>query len=268
MDITEHAHQTVIKNPGWAGNNQGYDAQICWGLDCIDKVQQFGPATSICEAGVDFRKGDEGWNNEGGSDSGDEQMGTYHIHQTSTLLASIHPASNLVGPSWSPKSYFTLAKELLDGKYPHALQPYHTFAIPSTTFHLTHDPTFHYLSVDEASSQFGLSDLHPALADFLRWTANDGHKIPLPIGSHHTALPGSQLPFDFIQIWSKMQIQDHTYHMPNEVTEAWTVMAAPNSKEWLLRQFDIVIANMDSDHQWPQSGLTSKSCLLCYTFEN
>ena len=65
-----------------------------------------------------------------------------------------------------------------------------------------------------------------------------------------------------------MQIQDHTYHMPNEVTEAWTVMAEPNSKEWPLGQFDIVIANMDSDQQWPQSGLTGKSCLLCYTFEN
>ena len=64
------------------------------------------------------------------------------------------------------------------------------------------------------------------------------------------------------------QIQDHTYHMPNEVTEAWTVMAEPNSKEWPLGQFDIVIANMDSDQQWPQSGLTGKSCLLCYTFEN
>ena len=58
------------------------------------------------------------------------------------------------------------------------------------------------------------------------------------------------------------------YHMPNEVTEAWTVMAAPSSTEWPLGQFDIVIANMDSDQQWPQSGLTGKSCLLSYTFEN
>ena len=28
-DIMEHAHQTVIKDLGQAGNNQGYDAQIC-----------------------------------------------------------------------------------------------------------------------------------------------------------------------------------------------------------------------------------------------
>ena len=65
-DTTEHAHPTVIKDPGQAGNNQGYDAQICWGLDHIDKVQQFDLATSICEAGIDFRKGDEGWNNKEG----------------------------------------------------------------------------------------------------------------------------------------------------------------------------------------------------------
>ena len=37
-DITEHAHQTVIKDPGCSGNNQGYNNQICCGLDCADKV--------------------------------------------------------------------------------------------------------------------------------------------------------------------------------------------------------------------------------------
>ena len=126
---------------------------------------------AICEAGVGFGKGDEGWNDEEGSEDGyseDEQIGTDHIHQTSTLLPSIHPAPNLVDPSQSPKNYFMLVKELLNGKYPHALQPYHTFAIPSTAFHPTHDPTFCNVSVDEVSSQFGLSDLHPALANFLR----------------------------------------------------------------------------------------------------
>ena len=145
-----------------------------------------------------------------GSDSEDEQMGTCCIHQTSILLPSIHPASNLVGPSWSPKNYFTLAKKHLDGKYLHALQPYCTFAIPSTTFHLTHNPTFHYLSVDEASSWFGLSNLCPALANFLRWTANDGHKIPLPIGSHHTAL--RLQPFPFINgLWPFIYVYVYVY---------------------------------------------------------
>ena len=46
------------------------------------------------------------------------------------------------------------------------------------------------------------------------------------------------------------------------------VMAAPSSTEWPLGQFDIVISNMDSDQQWPQSGLTGKSCPLCYTFDS
>lgn len=264
-DITEHAHRTVIKNPGRAGNNQGYDAQICRGLDRMDKVRRFDLATSIREAGLDFGKGDESGIDEDSSDEGDmedDETGEHHIHQTSTLLASINPVSNLAGPPRSPKNYFKLAKDLLDGKYPHARQPYRTFSIPSTAFHLTRDPTFRNLSIDDASSQFGLSDLCPALADFIKRIAHDGLDMPLPIGGRRAASSNAGLPFDSIRVWSKVQIQGRKYHMPNEVLEARTVLAAPSSTEWPLGHFDTVIANVDPDQQWPQSGLTGKSYLL------
>ena len=195
-------------------------------------------------------------------DSDDEQAGAYHIDQTSTLLTSIHPVSNLAGPSRTPKDYFNIAKDLLDGRFPHAQWPYHSFSILSTPFHLTCNPTFCNLSVDEASSLFGLSDLHPALADFLRRTAHDGIDMPLPIGGCCAALPNAQLPFNSIQLWSKVWIQGQKYHLPNEVVKARTVMAAPSSTEWPLGQFDVVITNVDPDQQWPQSGLTGTLCLL------
>ena len=47
--------------------------------------------------------------------------------------------------------------------------------------------------------------------------------------------------------------------MPNELLEAQTLMEAPSSREWPLGQFDVVIANMDPEHQWPQSSLVGKS---------
>ena len=94
--------------------------------------------------------------------------GPYHMHQMSTLLASIHPDSNLAGSFQPPKNYFRLSQGLLDGNYPHAQQPYQTFSTPSTAFHLTHDPTFCDVFINEAAMKFSLTDFHPALADFLK----------------------------------------------------------------------------------------------------
>ena len=85
--------------------------------------------------------------------------------------------------------------------------------------------------------------------------------MPKPIG-HCIALPDCQLPFDSIQTWSKMHIQSRKYHWPHDVAEAQTVMAAPSSTEWPLGKFDVIIANLDHEQQWPQSSLVGKSSLL------
>lgn len=261
-DITEHAHRTVIKDPGRSGNNQGYDNQICRGLDRADKVHRFDLATSIRDAGVEFGRRDGNRNDEDSSDeeeSDDEGNKPHHIHQTSTLLASVHPVSNLAGSSRPPKDYFKLAKDLLDRKYPHARQPYRTFSTPSTAFHLTREPTFRDVSVNEAAIQFGLTDFRPALADFLKRVGIHGDNTPLPIGGRRVAQSECELPFDSIRTWSKLRIQGKQYHLPNEPAEARTLMAAPSSTEWPLGQFDIVIANMDPELQWPRSGMAGKS---------
>ena len=46
-NITEHAHITEIKNPAQAGNNQGYEVQICRDLDRTDKIRRFDLAAAI-----------------------------------------------------------------------------------------------------------------------------------------------------------------------------------------------------------------------------
>ena len=171
MDVTEHAHQTFIKDPGQSSNNQGYNNQICQALDHADKGHQFDLDTSICEAGVKFGQRDE---NENGKESPDKEesdnegVKLYAIDQTSSLLASIHPVSNLAGPSDPPKNYSKLAKNLLDRKYPYARHPYHTYSIPSTVFHLSCKPPLCNLSVDEEAVQFGLIDSCSTLADYLK----------------------------------------------------------------------------------------------------
>ena len=64
------------------------------------------------------------------------------------------------------RNYFRLTQGLLDKNYPHAQQSYQTFSTQSTAFHLTCDPTFCDVSIDEAATKFGLTDFCPALADF------------------------------------------------------------------------------------------------------
>ena len=44
-------------------------------------------------------------------------------------------------------------------------------------------------------------------------------------------------------------------------------MAAPSTTEWPLGKFDVIIANLDHEQQWPQSGLVGKSiCLMLYSY--
>jgi hypothetical protein len=48
-DTTEHAHITEIRVPGWSGNNQSYNPQICMWLNCSEKHRNFNLALSIHE---------------------------------------------------------------------------------------------------------------------------------------------------------------------------------------------------------------------------
>ena len=53
-DATEQCHITEIKNPSHAGNNQGYESQICCFLDRAEKCQLFDLTIAISEAQANF----------------------------------------------------------------------------------------------------------------------------------------------------------------------------------------------------------------------
>lgn len=237
-DITEHAHITEIKHPAKFGNNQKYEAQICRSLDRTDKICRFELAISLRDSSI-MDDDDENW-----------------IDDTDTNPT---PASVFI-PRRKLVDYFQKADRLSCGQIPNAPLPYRTFYNSSTAFHLTRDPTYGKLSVDSAATQFGIADLCPALADYLRRVSVTRSNV-LPtstISGRQISQPRCVLPFESLQVWSRVRIQQKQVHAPSRVSDPRALLAEPPSEEWSLGHFDTALINTDFNYQWPASGLLGK----------
>lgn len=269
-DRTENAHITEIKDPARAGNNQNYEDQICRFLDRREKCRGFDLATSILEAGVDFGEAlqDHGPNNQSDtsdmdvdlneSDIDDAPDNNNRITSTSDLLDQIHPVSNLGGSQRTKSDYFNIAKELQSGRYPHAPRPFRTFTDPiaCTAFQLNRRASFKIMLVDEAAELYKISDLRPALADFLQ-RLRSGVKAH-NVAGRRTSAHNAYLPFDSLQIWSSFRIQSKSYHRPHTPLPPRTINASPPSDKtaWTFGRYDPMVLNGDPGSQWPKCGLT------------
>ena len=264
-DHTEQCHITEIKVPSRSTNNQGYESQICRYLDRDEKCRQFDLATAIREARVDFRyliaPGEA--NNHDPDDDPDwdepNDNSLVVINSTSGLLSHIQPATLSSGTSQRHANYFELANALEQGMYPHLPLPHRTFVKGHTALHLRRDPNM-TLTINDAMNKFNLPDLRGALADFFR---HGGDNPPL-IRGRRTANVNTQLPFDYIQIWTKLRLQNHAYHAPHNILPAQTVNALPPSESWTFGRSDVVLVNTDSSHVWPSSGLKGNVIYCAY----
>jgi hypothetical protein len=256
-DLTKHAHITEVKNPARSTNNQGYDAQICRFLDRRDKCRCFAVATSIREClgaqhltsareDVDEEQSDD----EHDGDAKDNERGDGYEPD--------------LGPSRVVTDYFSVAKRLDCGMVQGARRPYRTFSIASMAFHLSRDPSGN-MSIDEVAAKYHLPDLRCALADFLR-CVQMGRVDTLAIGGRRMAAESSQLPFDRLQVWEKLRVQQKSYHNSEQVTRACTLHASPPSTNFPVGCYDTAIVNSDQDYHWPSSGLNGALRLdLCYS---
>jgi hypothetical protein len=246
-DQTERCHITEIKVPSRSTNNQGYESQICRYLDRDEKCRQFDLATAICEVGIDFRLLiGPGEANDCNLIDEPNDNSLVVIDSTSGLLSQLTTLSS--GMTQRHANYFELAKAFEQGMYPHSPLPHRTFLRGHTALHLARDPNM-TLTIDDAMNKFNLPDLRGALADFFQRVDN-----PPLVGGRRTANANTQLPFDCIQIWTKLRLQNHTYHAPHNILPAQTVNASPPSDSWTFGHSDVVLVNTDSSHVWPYSG--------------
>ncbi|KAH9028472.1 hypothetical protein EDB85DRAFT_1892487 [Lactarius pseudohatsudake] len=118
--------------------------------------------------------------------------------------------------------------------------------------HLSRDPAMKAMSVKDAMAMFNLPDLQGALADFLvRADAGD----PIWIGGRRVADSDSPLPFQNLQVWTKVQLQHCLYYAPNHILPPQSINALPPSGPWPCGHSDVVLFNMDHNKVWPYSGL-------------
>ena len=108
--------------------------------------------------------------------------------------------------------------------------------------------------------KFKLPDLCGALADFLD-RFNYGQ--PLKIGGRRAADANSPLPFDHLQVWTKVRLQNRSYHTPHHILPPQTINVLPPSEAWTPGLCDVVLINTDNNKVWPHSGLegVSSSCM-------
>ncbi|KAG1908717.1 uncharacterized protein F5891DRAFT_1124384 [Suillus fuscotomentosus] len=140
-------------------------------------------------------------------------------------------------------NYFAIAKILQHKEVGTVLLPLCTFVIGHTAYHLTYSPSIRSISINDAAIKFGLPDLRLAIADFLRREATHGQNYVHTIGGARRAGPTASLPFDKIQIWFKLRLQDTEFHDSSIIRPAQTLNCVPPSDVW------------NSGCLWPAHGL-------------
>ena len=131
----------VITTKSNSNKFQHYKAQICHDLDRTQNFQQFELATTILNP----------------------QSAIGNSNDAAPVPLAL--AQLVKGSLQSPNDFFEDTTPLQRDNQ--ALHPLCTFANSHTAFHFNHHLSFKQMMVEEAAEKFCLSDLHPALVDFV-----------------------------------------------------------------------------------------------------
>ncbi|KAG1899089.1 uncharacterized protein F5891DRAFT_1129043 [Suillus fuscotomentosus] len=218
--------QSIIKDPARSSNNNNYDPQICHHLDRADKCHRFELATNLLDCAQSFPVQDVDVDPKDGDVDIDADEST--IERLSVIHSSGHsrPITN----------YFSIAKVLQHRDS--VPLPLRSFVVKHTAFHLSYDPAIRNVTVDEIADRF-------AIADYLQHEATFRYNHVHPIGGPRRAGPMAILPFDKLQVWIKIHLQDMEFHDPCRIRPAQTLNCAPPVIVWT-----------EAGYSWPTSGLS------------
>ncbi|KAG2737513.1 hypothetical protein P692DRAFT_20761563, partial [Suillus brevipes Sb2] len=243
-DVTEHAHVTEIKDPARASNNHNYDPQICRHLDRAEKCRRFELATSLLDAKQTTEQL-ENINIDADADDADADA------DTPIELSAVQEL-----PRRPVISYFAIARALQYRPLGSVPLPLRSFVVGRTAFHIAYDASIRKISIDDVAIKFSLPDLRPAIADFIQREATCGdqhiHAIGGPRRGAHTAI----LPFDRVQVWFKVRLQETEFHDAHTIRPAQTLNCAPPCHPWNLGRYDTAIVQTSAGFSWPSSGLS------------
>lgn len=250
-DATEHAHVSEIKEPARQTNNNDYDPQICRHLDRQDKLRRFAIAMTLKSGVLD--PDPEELPMDEGDDEDIAELEEPSTDQRTALLEGLNRTRVTT-------NYFIKAKEAATvprGPSPH---PPRTFTAGNTAIHLNYSPTRTGMKIDDVADEFNIPDLRDAISNFLRLDARNRDVIH-GVGISRRSLIDrpSTLPFDRVQVWHTVRLQEVSFHDPCVILPAQTLHASPPCPGWPKGQRDAVLINVDREYEWPQSGLRGES---------
>lgn len=251
-DATERAHVSEIKDPAQHTNGNDYDPQICRHLDRLEKLRRFTIATTLKSLYTNFNS-EELLEHE--ADEEEDGESDESADPRTALLEELNQTRVTT-------NYFSKARELAavgrDGT-PH---PPRTFVAGGTAIHLNYYPTRTGLKIDDVADDFNIPDLRQALSDFLQCDARNGDVVHRVGVSRRSLIDRpSTLPFDRVQIWHSVRLQQFSFHDTSIVLPAQTTHASPPLPGWPKGRQDTVLLNIDSGYDWPKSGLMGE--LIC-----
>ena len=240
-NATEHAHVQEIKVPAWLSNNQNYYDQIARYLDRSDKCFRFDVATYFEAHRQQTPLPDE-----------DDLDFDWEDNDIELDTPSLSEHMNV---SRSTVNYFAVAEALSCGCIPNALKPHRTFSSSSTAFHITNKPSLR-MTVDEAAVLFEVPDLRPAIWEFLQCVQNRTNHDVSGVRTQNLDCP---LPFDRIQVWYKVCVQQFLHHTDKRVDAPQTLRAFPHSPDRPHGLYDTAIISPGPDSDWLWRGVEGKS---------
>ncbi|KAG1810405.1 uncharacterized protein HD556DRAFT_1428452 [Suillus plorans] len=247
VDATEHAHVSEIKEPARQTNNNDYDPQICCHLDQQDKLRQFAIAMTL-KSGVLDPDPKELPVDEGD----DEDIAEFEEPSTDQRTALLEGLNR----TRVTTNYFIKAKEAATVPHGPSPHPPRMFTTDNTTIHLNYSPTCTGMKIDDVADEFNIPDLRDAISNFLRLDARNRDVIH-GVGVSRRLLIDrpSTLPFDRVQVWHTVRLQEVSFHDPCVILPAQTLHASPPCPGWPKGQQDTVLINVNREYEWPQSGL-------------
>jgi len=114
-----------------------------------------------------------------------------------------------------------------------------------TAFHLASKPSL-CLSLDEAAETFKIPDLHQALMEYLHRLENGTLYVVSGTRTNHCVLP-----FDHIQIWYKVRMQQMQYYNSKVPDGLQTLRTLPPSTSCPHGLYDAVVINAEPQSEWP-----------------
>ncbi|KAG1796320.1 uncharacterized protein HD556DRAFT_1431393 [Suillus plorans] len=151
----------------------------------------------------------------------DNDVIDFDVDDDDDLSANLLSTVKCPGYARPITNYFAMAKVLQHRKVGTIPLPLCTFIVGRMAFHLAYSPYGH---------------IHP-------------------LGGARRAGSNTSLPFEKLQIWFKLQLQDTEFHDTTHMQPAQTLNCIPPSDIWPFGRYDTVIVNNEDGHSWPADGL-------------